>query len=842
MCGGAGLKKRLGAVLIILQAFGCAGAFAQDGDLSPNSTPDLPSEAKASQHSCQHAKSSDVFYDVYLPVTVNKVYIGEVFTRATPAGCVDVKLSEFKSLLLSKLTTAHVEALDAVTAAFVSVEHLNDLGLNINYNPETLTLKLNIIPDGIQQISLSGRDVNLNAFAEPAKFAVGTDIFIEPRYISRSSFGEQAGFAPLDAEVRGFISAGGFKNWSLIYSLDYRGDRQHRLQRGDLVLTRDVFDKALRFQAGDIRTSSAGFQSGLNVLGIGIERNYREIQPFRNLRPTGRSTFTLERDSQVTYEVNGVVSSTQNLAAGQYDIRDLPLATGANDIRVVITDEFGEREVGNYSTFVDTELLAKDTVLFGFNIGVPRNFTANTNFAPSYGDDLLALGFIEKGVATNLTLGGEFEANQDGGYIGGRLIKGLSSNVIAIEGGASSFQNSNLGISGVVRVSNRPQRVVGQIFNRFDAQLSYESKDFQRLGRRGQSESDIWQASLQSTHTYDHLTLGLNGAWGRRNGENTYNVGASVRMPIQSVNTSLNYQAVYSDRDKSFDHRLSLSLTKRFGRHVSASSRFSTGSRQAELQIRRSSTRSVGNWSGNASYRRSEEREDLSVDVSHILTRAEVDLSHDTQINTETNKVTSTDTRARIGVGFGYADGSLAIGRPVSNGFYILQPQKALVGHTVKSFRQGRELSGVADSNGPALVPLFGAYREQFFNYEVDELSHNLDIGPGQFSLFPSLNSGYNFKIGGDPSTLVLGYLVDMSDEPIALKTGTLKAISKDQDSAPIPFFTNSSGRFVAENVPSGRYEMRLNSEEFVFHELEVSVSTQGILKVGTIEYKAKSK
>ena len=125
----------------------------------------------------------------------------------------------------------------------------------------------------------------------------------------------------------------------MFYEFDVSESRGNReFSRRDVTLTHDDFSRSLRYSFGDIRPTVSQFQGGARLFGFNLERNYSEINPFKNLRPSGRSGFTLERPSTVSFEVNGAIVDTADLEPGTYSISDFPLASGANDVRVLIDD------------------------------------------------------------------------------------------------------------------------------------------------------------------------------------------------------------------------------------------------------------------------------------------------------------------------------------------------------------------------------------------------------------------------------------------------------------------------------------------------------------------------
>jgi len=831
----------IGSVLIsVPMSLWCAAVQAQETVHYPKTDTVKYAQLEAFEDAPIPAAVEEDFYALDVPVTLNQAYLGDVSIDVTLSGYARIKIPELKAVMADRLSDKQATLLDSFGDEPTLLQALRDTGFLIIYDPSELTIKVNLPREGVEQIRVSGRNLenlSLENVQEPAKFSAGVGFVARPRYIHYAENGD-TGLAPLTADMRGFLSLGGFQNWSLTYELNYQEGRSKLLQRGDITLTRDNFEKAIRFQAGDIRPSIIGFQAGLDLLGVSLERNYGAIQPFRNLRPGGRNSFVLEREARVTYEVNGVTLGGQRLEAGTYDVGDFPLITGANDVRIVVDDEFGVREVGAYSTFVDSDLLSKGTTLFGVNAGV-RPSAGRGASQRSYDSDPVALGYIETGLTDSLTLGSQIEASENGGFLGGRAIYGFGNNVFALEGGLSQFSGFQTGTAIALRYSNRPFRVTGGRNNQFDAQISYQSGDFLTLGSNGLPRGELWSATVRDNFSVGRHSYSLNASWRKSDFEETVGIGSTWRLPIETVSISLGYNGDYSVRNDDFDNRVFITLSKNFGAYGSTRSRLATGPNEAELEWRRLSTRGIGEWSGRASYLSSEIEDEVSADASYIASRAELSVSHSTLFENGGGRTVSSVTDGRIGAGFGFADGSFALGRPVSNGFFILNRHQTIKDNKINVFQSGDQKSGQTDVFGSSLVPLTGAYRQQTHRVDIEDLPAGYDIGSGQIEVFPSYNSGYKITIGSDPAALVMGVLKNGDDTPVSLVTGRLEPINApsriEDGAANISFFTNRTGRFVAERVPAGRYRLILMPGDRVIKKLDIGEGEDGVFRVGTI-------
>jgi len=242
----------------------------------------------------------------------------------------------------------------------------------------------------------------------------------------------------------------------------------------------------------------------------------------------------------------------------------------------------------------------------------------------------------------------------------------------------------------------------------------------------------------------------------------------------------------------------------------------------------------VGALSGRASYLSGERADEFSADASYIASRAEFDVAHVSEIENGFGRTTSSVTDARIGVGLGFADGSIAFGRPVSDGFVLVNGHPSLEGRTIETSQGAGRISSKSGLLGPAVIPISGPYREQVHRVNVEDLPPGYDIGTSQIKLFPGSFSGYKVKVGTDPSTLIIGYIKTSTDQPVALVVGKLISID-NPEAAPIDFFTNRTGRFVAERVQAGQYNLVLLPDEKEIKTVTVGTGEDGVENLGTI-------
>lgn len=148
-----------------------------------------------------------------------------------------------------------------------------------------------------------------------------------------------------------------------------------RWQRSDFRLVHDEPDSRTRYSFGDLSYGLDGFQSFQRAGGFAIARNFG-LQPYRTSAPIGQTQLELDRASQVDVLVNGQKTQVLNLQPGRYNVRDLPLSSGTNDITLRVTDEVGRVNIIRFPFVFDATLLGEGEQDFSYVIGAPAQTTA----------------------------------------------------------------------------------------------------------------------------------------------------------------------------------------------------------------------------------------------------------------------------------------------------------------------------------------------------------------------------------------------------------------------------------------------------------------------------------
>lgn len=771
-----------------------------------------------------------------LPFNVDGFYVGDITTAVTLDGRAEISRARAAELLQGRMDPDAIAGFGLTpepgsASEFIALETLQELGFEVVYDAAALAVNATLPRDARarQQVRLRPpRQEGPQGAIEPARVSSGVSVDLRPHYVFSDPNGE-TGFGDFRAEYRGFFAFGGFDGWQIAFDGEYDDGADERFVLDDVTVIKDDYENIRRYQAGSIRLRNASrFTMTGDVVGLSIERDVNSLRPFRNLRPSGATSFSLEREALVIVEVNGQTVATERLQAGEFDISDFPLASGANDVRVFVEDEFGRREVGAFDTYLDVQRLPAGETLYGFSAGlIPESGGASVW---ELSDDWSVSGFVEHGVSDNWTALGAIQTFNDQVELASAQRFSLPGALGALSlEGAVSTRDGDVGYAAGALYSWR-SRQSAAVRHTVDIQHLYESAEF------GISMSAGSALSLEDRQEFS-ARYGVNmRRW-------TGRAAVSRREQGDDVRTSYTLSAGYNWRAVSFDAqvqqetsgeedetRLLFSVSRRFGenrlrgRHASEDNLY-------EAAWSRFGGREVGDWGGQVIAGTSDEADRVESRFNYVASRAEAEIQH-TYRSDETGDLS--EARGVVGFGLGVADGVIGFGRPFDNAFMVVRPHQSLDGRAVRVGSLGDSDLARTGALGPALLPIQSTYRTQRIRFDIDDLPAGYKYEP-ELEAFPSARAGYAVTVGSAANITVMGSLHGGDGEPSALKVGELVPVDGGPEAEGVQFFTNRTGRLIAEGLAPGRYRIVLRPDGTVVGEIEIPEDAGALFDFGRI-------
>jgi outer membrane usher protein len=708
----------------------------------------------------------------------------------------------------------------------ISFSEVAGESLIILFDPFKLEVAVTLPRDAINPTSVRvvERDVvpNPNNFDKAADFSAGVNFSATQRYVHS----HDVGFEPLSVDMDALMNIGGFDGVTITGGMRYDGSNDdQQWERREVRATRDFFGSAIRATAGEFTPSSVAFQGSSRILGIGIERAYSTIRPFQNVRPIGRRDFEIDRESSVDVYVNDIRVRSIRLPAGRYDISDFPFGSGPNNVRLVVDNVGGRQEILDFNIFSGAELLTPGITEFGAAIGLRESDVRLHYRSPA------ATAYAYHGFSDNMTLGLNGQATNLGLQAGGAVLWGSRIGFVQMEASAShSLKDHRLGYA-----LSLDYRGEFSILASRDLRLSvtslYRSRNFQDAFTFDiRNLQALQSAALAQWRAPFGISMGL--GYGhtkmRESRRDIHRLDANLGRTFGRFSLNTNGSRVADDRG--IEWRITLGLSMRLGHSWYGDYRFDSGANRHELEISRSSEGKLNEISGNVRLTTEHDGRALAGRLAYINNRFDMVLNHNRIESRAPDGVNSTVSDWHIRTFLGYADGSVALGRTVNDGFIIAPLHSTLKGSQLL-LQSGDRVVAKSGFFGPALVPVNRAYGINRYEVKVDPLPVGYDIGSGIINTFPGYGSGYRAVIGSASSRIVTGYLIGPFGS-LPLIGGTVVALDNDQQ-LERPFFTNRSGRFVADRLSPGRYQLRV--ENAPIGEFIVPKEQEGLIDVGII-------
>lgn len=758
--------------------------------------------------------------------------LGQVEIKITPEGALLYSAKDLQAALAPVITAEISTALQARVQpdGWLTEEAARSVGLNIAYSPTLVDLELEF-PIGLrksQALNL-GFGVNEEPVFGPDQSAAVSAYFSYRASLDYVHQGVDHGLqAPrIDFDLNGrLLRQFAFENQ---FSYDNSLDDPFIRQASRLIY--DQPKNNIRWTAGDLISSPVSFQGQESVSGLGVQRYYRGYSSGRTVSSSSSRSLTLERNATVDVLINGSLVRTLQLAPGNYDLSDLPLTAGANNVQLIVQDELGGREVVDFDFFSDLLLLEPGVDEFDFKVGVRAPFESGAREYRS--DQAIASGFYRRGISDRLTLGGNFQIMDQVQQIGGEAIWGGFAGLFKTELSASEAAKGS-GYAG--RIEYRYTRVMPEAggARRFDVSFETRSEHFATvdmvnpvnpftytaLVRYSQPLTDRWNASA-----------GVDYSKGRNDQEDRF--GASTFLAYDfSSNTNLTLGVTYQSGGLVDEVNARFEIVHRFGARSLASASYETAEQRARASFTRAPERPIDDYALSAEVQVTPDDAAFNGTAIYLSNRGDFELSHQTAFDQNDDRIVGQTTSLRATGSVAFANGDFAIGRRVYDSFVIVRPHASLEDRPVE-IRGAFSRGAIARSGllGPALAPI-SSFSNQVVPYDVTDAPIGYDLGLGVFEFYPWTGAGFSRVVGSAYNLTVMGELLDRDGAPLVLAYGTAKSLD-DRDAPEVQMFTNRAGRFGASGIGPGRW--RLNMSNGLNYDIEIREDQGSLIRTGAL-------
>ncbi|MDO1559670.1 fimbria/pilus outer membrane usher protein [Brevundimonas sp. 2R-24] len=788
------------------QAGPAVAAADQAGDASALEGPAAPvaaAETAASQpaRGANPLPDNSAVIDTSLPVVVDGRRYPAVAVRTTVSQLIEISPAALSEILTTTIDERTHIALRELGPGLRPVEDLAGTGVTARLDPTTLSVVVTVPPTARPPLGVSLLPPGNYEGVEriyPGRVSAGVTgavLVTDNLEDDRDPFGQFA-FA-------GFANFGGLTGVNVDFGGSFNfGADDSEFRRDAIVVFKDDPQRSLRYSAGDLTPYLPRLGGPAGLLGLSFERNYEELDPTRNIRPTGRRSFFLDRPATVEVYANGVLLSRFQSEGGPIDIGDIPLADVSNNISIVVEDAFGRRELEAFSLSSDLTLLAPGLSEFSFALGALRDESGS---GYEYGSDLALTGFYTRGLSESLTYGVHGALSEALINAGGAVAFAVEPGVVSFESGFSTSDFAGQGYA--MSLNFRGGGFLGVERNdNLTASLDYTSEDFATLADPNSLLSQEWIAAAD--YRFDltpRTSMSVGGYYatqhGRDGADRFANLGLS-RQFGRVLATGVLRVGEYADGREESGVFFSLSVP--FGLRQTGRASYDSITQTGRVEYVRARGFEVPDYNYRVGAITQDGATEVNAEVGYTSTRFEGDLGVVSQL--ETNAVGSQGqvVRGRFQSGIAFVDGAFGIARDPGRGFYLFRAHPSLDGAEV-SIQSGAGSTTLARSGplGPAIAPARNPYRPEELRVGVSGGPAGYDIGSGRYLVVPGARTGIGVTIGSDAYRSVVATLM-YDGGPVALMYGRII----DAEGVEQVVFTNRVGRAAFSNLAPGRYRV----------------------------------
>ena len=643
---------------------------------------------------------------IWLAVSLNGQQSDEValFLR-TATGRILAPVAQVKTW---RLRTPSQTVMTHEGEQYLSLDALPGLSYSVDEDKQVLVIKAPARLFEPVALTFSNKDS-----AQPPKPPFGA--FLNYNLVGTTANSQTALAGSLEASVFGPAGAG------VTEYLVRHEDRQTRAIRLMSTWTIDHPETARSLRFGDSITGSSAWGGAVRFGGIQWASNYTTRPGFITMPLPGIGGESA-LPSTVDVYVDNMLRLQNNLPSGPFHVADVPIITGAGDVRIVVRDLLGRQQVIDQPYYASPELLRAGLQEYSLETGFIRdNFALTSN---DYGRPLV--------VATDRTgLTDQLTGEVHGELLSEQQTVGLSSSVLV-----GTFGVLDASIAGSHDRQGRGG-LVGLGFQRSARALSvgadfqYASREFVRVGMLPYQPSARLMSQL-----FASAALGRFGSVSVSRTRYDYYTGHT--LDILSGRYSINVgwlgylsfsvlRTVAGTRDTTVALSLTHSIDARTS--LTSSTTSDTGGTTTELDLQRNLPAGRG-----LGYR-------VIADAGAFqAVDGTLDLQGDTGGYAIEAREQSGLKQAQVSAAGGIAllGGHVFPTRPIEDSFAVVQ-----VGAEsgVRVYREN-QLVGQTDSAGYVLVPGLRAYQDNAISIEQADIPLDRTVATVQSQAVPYFRSG----------------------------------------------------------------------------------------------------
>lgn len=777
-------------------------------------------------------------FEMDFPVRLNVAEVGQISAATDGFELKSISASEFKKQLHSVLSQNVIDWLTRQGETPISPEEFAAQGIELKLQAQDLTIEMSLSEAAMATDNLSyGRQTHFEQPKGEAYWAMLNNLNLNhERFNNHNDHRSQFEWL-MNANVGG--GDGVNMRSSLFWENGSR--RETKVYRGETALYYDQPDKPLRITLGDTSINSTGHLSSAQLAGFSIEKAYSKLQPQRRITPGNSQQFVLPRMAILEVYINDFLISRIRVKAGRYDLSDLPLTSGENNIRVIAIYPNGEQEEFNFTTHYNARLLAKGLSDYTLSVGYLSSFEERRF---EYDDDLLVSGSYEYGLSDHFTFGFNGAVHPRGHVIGSLATINSPVGNISIRYSQSEVDNTTGSIYSIeTEHSVFGDGNVGSPNLRIGYEISHNFTntpwlEFNTINNRNRAFVDY------SFFINEHIDLNFNAARAKDEYNlTTDNVSTELNLRYEDIRMRIGYNFSDSEDERFIsDNKLFLTFTWNYDSRKTnhrTRAQYNSRTKVSSASYAKTNYNFVNDYGYQVLAEQGDDfrQEQLEASYTSSFMRTDISASNYSRYGIGSESSASVNLSTSLGV----ADGHIGLSATTTAPFAVITKHKTLndANVLVNVDRNGRAQSKPSSQVG-SLIDLGSGYSKAQLNIDVPDAPLGYDWGPGMYVKVGGAATGHHIQIGSDLSYTVIGKFADNSGTAIAMQRGRIvkRQTDIDADNQPQswPFFTNRTGRFVIEGISTGQYLVELGDMTGL---INISGTEQRFVRVGTITLQA---
>ncbi|WP_374029527.1 hypothetical protein [Bdellovibrio bacteriovorus] len=717
------------------------------------------------------------------------------------------------------------------TEGVLTLHDLESAGLSVFFDEATLELRLDL-PLKYRR----SHDLNLNytEFGEEKVLRPS----LQSGYINlrtQQSFQYGSGVEDEKLPLTGHLDFVENVNGVVFESMaDYQESSDDPWKRQDTRFRYDDEEKMLRYTLGDLTLGARGFQISPNVAGFSVVREF-SIQPYKTLRPLSNTEIVIKRPSLVEVYVNGFLYSQLRLSPGIFNIRDFPLATGQNNVKIKVRDDLGQEETYDFSVLFENTLLGKDVHEFSYSLGLPWRESGADRAYDNTGA-VLSL-YHRMGLSDQLTFGLNFQ-NYLSQALTGVEFSGIAGwGYLSVEGGYSTQSSRKEGFAErlryrtldrmfgkdvpvilTVEAENRNADFVAvspfdlgvlSYLRRYDAQINFRSGSAWILGFGGGS---LEYAAGETQRTYrTNLVVPLN--------------------PHTRIELSYNKLIGTDEEDRGM---FSFYWSEPQGKY-SASAYYDSLQKSSNLTLSRNSLHKYDDARWMASLSETDGSNSANLSAEYLAQPFSARLDH---YSNWQNGIDSNTTGIGLNTGFAWVGNRGAFTQPINDSFVLIHTDKMPEGQELLINPYGTHGDAQLGPRKSTVLRDQSSYYKNLVNVDSTSLPVGYLLATEYYSTQPTYRSGIFIDLNLKRKILVKGRFVSEEKEPLSFVAGDI--LNSQGQLVDNNFFTNKTGGFFIEGLEPGSYTIVTDHPELSSISFEVKEELSSSVNLGDIIVKKR--